>query len=457
MRRIAQISLASITSIALVAGCADREIARVDPTQTKEQFKDIPVEINRDIDILFVIDNSGSMNEEQVSLAANFGRFIDVLEGIEGGLPNVHIGVVTTDLGAGNYNIGGCSGNGDNGSLQSEPRGACTGPNGAFIRDLANPDGTRNRNYDGDLAETFSCIAKLGIDGCGFEQQFESMYRALNGSNSTNAGFLRDDAFLAVIFVTDEDDCSTKENTMFDPAQVDALGPLSSFRCFEFGVICDPDTPRVQGPRQNCRPRTAADASSNYMYEVSRYVDFLKGLKADPNNIIVAGIIGNPSPVSVRADPQTGNPDLAPSCTSGSGEAAPGVRLKYFLDQFPQRNTVESICNENLDGALVVIANLLAEVIGNPCLDGNLYDTDPATPGIQPECQVSDVRYPNTDYREETPLPSCDVSGGATPCWHLEVNLETCRETPTHLELIVERGGADVPTGTHVQVRCVVN
>lgn len=457
MRRIAQLSLASIVSMTLVAGCANREVARVDPTQTKEQFKDIPVQINRDIDVLFVVDNSGSMEEEQTSLAANFPRFIDVLNNIEGGLPNVHMAVVSTDVGAGPFNIAGCSGNGDNGSLQA---GACGLEGASYISDQDDGNGGRITNYTGDLATTFSCMAQLGINGCGFEQQFESMYRALNGSNPANTGFLRDDAFLAVIFITDEDDCSTQDSNMFDTSQttVDSqLGPLSSFRCFEFGVVCEPDDPRVAGPRQNCRPRTKDDPRSNYMYEVNRYVQFLKGIKEDPNNIIVAGIIGDSFPVVVGTHPDTGNPELAPSCTSGSGEAAPGVRLKTLLEQFPQRNTITTICNENLDGALVLIAELLAKVIGNPCLEGDMVDYDSATPGVQPECQISDVRFPNTDRQEEDPIPHCDTTGGATPCWHLETNLETCSSTETNLELIVERGGSEVPTGTHVQARCVVN
>ena len=55
---------------------------------------------NRDLDILFVIDNSGSMAEQQASLAANFPRMIDVLEQLDGGLPNLHIGVTTSDMGS---------------------------------------------------------------------------------------------------------------------------------------------------------------------------------------------------------------------------------------------------------------------------------------------------------------------------------------------------------------------
>src|SRR5688572_472844 len=255
MRRIPVLALVLMGA----AGCPGREVAKVDPNQAKEQYHDIPVEVNRDIDILFVIDNSGSMAEEQASLATNFNRFVNVLENIEGGLPNIHLGVISSDLGAGPFNISDCDGNGDNGALQNAPRdGACSPPAGAFISDIANPDGSRTNNYTGTLAETFSCIAKLGIDGCGFEHHLESMKRALNGSQQKNNGFLREDAFLAVIFVADEDDCSAADTQVFDTSQTgvdDPLGPLSSFRCFEFGVECDVPNPRQVGPRQECHPR----------------------------------------------------------------------------------------------------------------------------------------------------------------------------------------------------------
>src|SRR5262249_2050771 len=53
----------------------------------------------RDIDILFLIDDSPSMGDKQTNIRNNFSSFIDVLASIEGGLPNVHIGVISPDLG----------------------------------------------------------------------------------------------------------------------------------------------------------------------------------------------------------------------------------------------------------------------------------------------------------------------------------------------------------------------
>ncbi len=448
-----------LVGAALLAGCPSREVAKVDPRPTKEGQTSIPVSINRDIDILFMVDNSGSMIEEQTSLANNFQRFINVLENIEGGLPNVHIGVITSDVGAGPYNIAGCSGNGDNGSLQSAPSGSCNGPSGAYIEDIDDGNGGRITNYTGTLADTFSCIAKTGTDGCGFEQPLESSLRALNGSNATNAGFLRPDALLAVVYITDEDDCSTENTMMFDTSSTtvsDPLGPLASYRCTEYGIDCDVgnDNPRAPGPRDGCRPRDPRGDGTDYMYHPQHYVDFFKSLKPDPSMVIMAGIIGTPTPVVVGTDPMTNNPDLQPSCSSASGEADPAVRMAWFFDQFAGRNTVTTVCQDDLSDALILIAELLRKVIGNPCIEGNI-DTDPDTAGVQYDCSVSDVTNKGTDMQTETILPECDASQSNIPCWHLEPDTQ-CSTTDTGLSLIVERGSGNVPPGTTVEVRCVV-
>jgi hypothetical protein len=448
----------TVASLTLLLGCPGREVSKVDPKQSKEQENFVPVQLNRDVDILFVIDNSGSMAEEQASLAANFNRFINVLEAIEGGLPNVHIGVISTDVGAGPFGIQGCNGNGDNGSLQSAPQvGGCSPPSGAFIQDLDDGNGGRITNYDTTqgLADTFSCVARLGIGGCGFEQPLESMRRALNGSNPSNANFLRDSAFLAVIIISDEDDCSAEDTGVFDTGQTgigDPLGPLSSFRCFEFGVECEPDDPRTPGPRMNCASRE----DSQFMFAVQEYIDFLRGLKADPSQVLVAGIIGNPTPVNVGSDAMTGNPVLEPSCVSGSGEAAPGVRLNTFLSAFPQRNTITTICNDDLSDALTLIAELLRKVIGNPCLDGNLRDIDDATAGVQPNCVVADVQNLGLDNQVESIIPECADNGGATPCVTYVIDTANCSDTPTQLSMEVMRGNDSVPPNTTVVARCEV-
>src|SRR4029078_12823303 len=87
------------------------------------------------------------------------------------GLPNIHIAVVSQDMGAGDGSISSCDGShGKNGIFQYTPRGTCTSTGlqtgATFIADVG---GTRN--YTGNLADVFTCIAALGETGCGFEHQ----------------------------------------------------------------------------------------------------------------------------------------------------------------------------------------------------------------------------------------------------------------------------------------------
>ncbi len=450
----ARLTLAIAATLLLTAGgCPTRDLSGMEPNNCSEQYKDIAVEINRSIDLLFVIDNSASMAEEQASLAANFDRFVDVMEGVEGGLLSIHLGVISTDLGVGPYPVNGCSANGDNGRLQSSPRvDGCSPPDGAFIRNVVNPDGTRTQNYTGELADTFACIARLGTDGCGFEQPLEAMRRALDGSNPENQGFLRPGAFLLVVFITDEDDCSASDSGLFDPAATE-LGPLSSFRCFEYGTECDQSDPRTPEVKTGCVPRVGAPL----VRDIEPYVEFLRGLKADPNMVMVSGIVGDAAPVEVVLDGD-GAPMMSPSCGSAVGEAAPAIRLTAFAELFPQRNTVTTICNEDLSDALIAVANLLASTLALPCVEGEI-DLDPTTPGVQHDCYVSDVRYPGQDRQEETPIPPCvtDTGSGSgeVPCWRLEVNAMGCRDTPTQTVLRVDRGYTEVPDGTHTILRCL--
>src|SRR5678815_649034 len=127
-------SLLGLTALGLLAGCPDRTISKVNPQQGRVDYKDIPVTVNRDIDILFVIDDSPSMLDKQTNLKANFPTFIDVLNTIQGGLPNVHIGVVSSDLGTKGADDatagpsigsgpGSCSGTGASGNLQTNGTG----------------------------------------------------------------------------------------------------------------------------------------------------------------------------------------------------------------------------------------------------------------------------------------------------------------------------------------------
>jgi hypothetical protein len=442
-----------VLALLVLSACPDRPVSAIQPHQSGTDTQQIPLSVNRKVDILFVIDNSISMRDEQASLVANFDAFMTKLENIEGGLPSVHIGVVSSDVGVGGGTLGGnCTGQGDDGKLQNTPRGACTPPSGFFISDEIAEDGvTRVKNYSGTLEDTFACIAELGDDGCGMEQHLEAMKRALDGHRPENNGFLRQDAWLAVVIIADEDDCSAKDPAIFsastDDATLSQLGPVS-FRCTEWGITCD-GAPLSRDPATypgECAPR----ADSPYLHDPLTYAAWLRDLKQGRDLVMVAGIVGALEPVQTGVDAQN-RFGLLPSCgagAGGNGGAVPPVRMQAFFDAFGHYATVTSICNSSLEDALTQIATRLAIVVGTRCIsDGaDLTDLFPANPGIQPECAVTSMIARGTPAQEETPIARCTLvetasglepaAGSPRPCWYLHPSDSCDTESGLAIEVV---------------------
>lgn len=185
------------------------------------------------VDLLIVLDNSGSMRPNHERLAAATSRFIDrLLHPPSGGtLRSLHIGVVSTDLGTPGYEVPSCLNGdvGDDGLLNPIRNGGATRLHLPWRS--APPDSPRSHcaaredrypsflSYDasGDAAALsldIICNAFLDAVGCGIEQPLEAAYRALverRAKSDLNAGFLRDDSVLAVLFVSDEDDGSVRD------------------------------------------------------------------------------------------------------------------------------------------------------------------------------------------------------------------------------------------------------
>ncbi len=456
-----------LASLLALTGCPDREVSAVEPAQDLVEIKELPVNPNRALDLLFVIDNSNSMQANQDNLKANFNSFIAALATVPDGnggtaLPDLHIGVVTSDVGAGTR------GPSDEGELQTtrhDPDGPDAGTaedvsdcgmlHAAFLQDVAdaNAPGGRGRNFDGELADAFACIASVGTEGSGLEAHLESARQALEkaSTGAGNQGFLRADAYLAIVIIADEDDCSPPPGDD-DPALWDAnagLGKLQSFRCFEYGVTCTQDVRPIettQGPDPaievtGCLPN--GDAS--IVPDIETYVDYFKGLKPNPRDVIVATIIGDTDHVTIGQVGGTGDDKdwfaLMPSCgVPGTAiSARPGIRLDGFRRQFPGRNFGSSICQEQLDQSLRELAAIIGDVIGNPCLHNLPLDANADLPGVQADCAVS---Y-RIDEGAPMTMPQCSDPVGETPCWRIVEDTMSCPEpTADHLalELVWEDG-----------------
>jgi hypothetical protein len=263
------------------------------------------------VDFLFVVDNSGSMQDEQANLLGAFPLFIQTIQTTLVDAQDYHIMAVSTDNGQNTGLSSSCT-NGvctctpapiccqnacNNGFATScngfpcdnLPITACdteygTGKlydaNGTFC-DLA--DGRRYMLDDqADIPGTFQCIANVGTYGSGEERPMQAMLTAVNDTNNNtggcNEGFLRDDAILVVVFITDEED----DNLM------------------DAGSIGDP---------------------------ASWYADLVDAKNGDPSAIVMMGLYGDsflPSGTCpVGGDPGNGGPG-----------AEDGLRLHEFTTMF---------------------------------------------------------------------------------------------------------------------------
>jgi len=166
----------------LAQACDDARFrVRTPPGQRVDVFQQTAVPT---IDVLWVVDNSSSMAEEQQALADNFSYFYDYLDRTGA---DFHIGVTSTDV----YSDG--------------HRGQLLGRVPIISRATPN------------TSEVFAENVQVGIDGKGDEQGFLAATLALTEplASTLNAGFLRTDAFLFLIFVSDEDDRSFGEVPYF--------------------------------------------------------------------------------------------------------------------------------------------------------------------------------------------------------------------------------------------------
>ena len=471
---------ACLTACLVALGCSETEgdLPEVEPS-SDVGLTVVPVPADK-LDVLFVIDNSYPMDDEQARLTEQLHWFTAALDDLPGGFPNTHIGVVSTDLGSGPYTTSCAPVGGDGGRMRSKAQVAgCAAPcggkpyielthaGGTLEGNIANVDtptedglGCRGQLSDGDegidlcdIQEAFRCIATLGNDGCGFEQALESARRALTCSDETctNPYFLREDAYLAVVFLTNEDDCSARDGDLFNPQQTSLeseLGPPTSYRCFEFGVTCDPPIDRTGFQTlTGCRSKTVEDAGGDienlHLHPIDEYVEFFSALRPQGRVILVA--VGGPDGSEIETNLNGGGvPKLSPSCTGLFGdEAAPTVRIHELARRFGRNGIVladmheEGICSESFEPALstagVRARGQLMGCMPEPLVNENKESIEAWSEAI---CVVEDLSHSGTPEAVRDTLPRCEFSEGplapggdgacfesatpaAIPCWYV--------------------------------------
>lgn len=212
----------------------------------------------RTVDVLFVVDNSGSMGEEQESLRDNFAEFV---RGADQFRNDYQLGITTTDMQAADQQ----------GRLQGNPRIMRRGPN---------------------VAAQFENTVEVGVNGAGDELGLEAAYKALSDPlifdtgvacqndgqcvmpdrcvegrcGGFNRGFLRENAALEVVFVSDEEDYSQSPLDFY----VDFLKSIKGFRN-EALMHASAIVGSNNGVAGECNgPGGAADAGRRYVEVANR-------------------------------------------------------------------------------------------------------------------------------------------------------------------------------------------
>jgi hypothetical protein len=314
------------------------------------------------LDLLFVIDSSGSMADERGVFATAIQNAMPALtsgdldgDGMQdvAAVASLHLGVVTTDLGVGaGIAVAGCDAMGDDAVL-----GAGTGCPGTPVyfyeayRDSAEMVG-----------RTFaSCGLAVATDGCGFAQPLDAALLAVSPGaassttapgyvpslfhdgttghgDTTNDAFLRPDSTLGIVIVTNGDDCSAGTDTGFYDPSDPRFAPFAGTRCNQFEDALEP---------------------------LSHVVTQLVTLRRNPESVFVAAIAGIPRgtgttpPAELLAMPamqlvMIDESHFAPACTSAHGDATPSRRLVELAGRLECAGAdaaLASICDDTYDAA----------------------------------------------------------------------------------------------------------
>ncbi len=199
----------------------------------------------KDLDLLFVVDNSPSMGTKGQVLLAAVLAFGNVLTPTLREACSIHLGLVTTDDYL--YNPPGCQTLGA--LVQADTAGnPCVFAEGlpyATEADLENP-------------ANLACLFGVGTDGSGDERPMDAVFSIFKASlnQGCNAGFHRKDAILAVVIATDEDDDDNDQqghdgSTDFDEAFWPSV--LTNFKggvedLYVLGLLGDPDQQTTSCP-----------------------------------------------------------------------------------------------------------------------------------------------------------------------------------------------------------------
>lgn len=558
-RSIPRLCIAGIACVAGLAACSPDGPGTADELEHySEGFAQLHVKRSHEVDILIVLDNSSSMAEEQALLAANLEGMIHVLEA-DDIAADYRIAITTTDAGhpacpsstpeRGAFMLTPCTSRldefvADGEGGPSDVRAlACSDVCGLDAADLAilptttdedstprprpwleKINGRSNLPEGVDMADALRCFAPQGVAGCDFEMPLESMRQGLlRAKDATDPayGFLRKDATLFVLFITDEDDCSpapgadeifSADGDKLFWSDADAKAPTSAV-CWNAGVTCVGDPGGYNSCEVTNKDLAGTEGVADddaVLQPLHRYAEVFDTIMADklaldPTQRPLIGVVAGVNQNGNIAFADVGDSDpefqqtfgIGPSCTGYSGipnrpiRATPPVRLRALQAAIGPGSigAMYSVCDFNWTNALEPVADLWWwgwnwNQIRPACFPYCALDTDPTTNSLEPDCIIEEHLW-DADQSNHIPecardetgyvidpethdyqMPSDDVhvchatlmdDEMSTPNIHDDMSID-CIDFNFNLEFkISRRPGHPPPGGTRVTATCLLS
>ncbi|HYV43214.1 MAG TPA: vWA domain-containing protein [Myxococcaceae bacterium] len=290
-----------------------------------------PLIVPQQTDILFVIDNSGSMREEQAGVAQELPAFVAALQQGAGVENDFQVGVITTSV----YQN----------SISPPPVGQVLRlfpDQEGRLRPATLPGGGTTRILSGtdpNLVPVFATLVQQGTSGSGQETPFEAVRLATSSPlvDTDNAGFLRKGSRLVVVVVSDEDDCS--EQVTFTPGG---------------GLVAPPQVAVSSSTNEDfCTKQSDKLGTIDQYYDVYNSLSDGSGGKRDVLWAAIAPVARTDKtalPIDDNGTPR--NID----CPTSNG---PGLRHRAMALKFNQQlANLDSICNTSYRDTLINIAAL---------------------------------------------------------------------------------------------------
>lgn len=300
--KLAHKAISMASAVAMLAGC-NKSTDSFSLLKDSADFKQQAVFVPKKIDVLWVVDNSGSMETSQANLASNFQSFIGRFNQKN---YDFHMAVTVTDAWEKEFNLPSTKSRIKDGAVLQKTPTRIETHSGVFVMDKNTPN----------LSSIFETNIKQGTLGNGDERAFDSFKQTL--MDPWNVNFRRPDAFLAVIIVSDEEDFSASSTSFNETYTNPKLRTVQSFvdfldtyteakvygKNYSVSVISVPD--------QACQTQLSTDGFERKIStRLPEIADLTKGVKGslcsnfgDTLDIISDSIIQLSSVFKLNQEPQ---------------------------------------------------------------------------------------------------------------------------------------------------------